>query len=43
LELDEKILKNNCSEYNDIVSQQIKTIMDRSNNEYKKFGDGVNL
>jgi hypothetical protein len=43
LELVEGILKNNSSEYNDLVSQQIKTIMDRSNNEYKKFGNGVNL
>jgi hypothetical protein len=35
LELVEGILKNNSNDYDELVSQQIKSIMEKSNNEHK--------
>jgi len=43
LELVEGILKANSNDYDELVSQQIKNIMDKSNSEYSKFGGGGNL
>ena len=40
LELVEGILKNNSQDYDELVSVQIKTIMEKSNTEYGKFGRG---
>jgi hypothetical protein len=40
LELVEGILKNNSQDYDELVSAQIKNIMERSNTEYGKFGKG---
>lgn len=40
LELVEGILKNNSQDYDELVSAQIKSIMERSNTEYGKFGQG---
>lgn len=40
LELVEGILKNNSQDYDELVSAQIKSIMERSNTEYGKFGGG---
>jgi hypothetical protein len=36
----EGILKNNSQDYDDLLSSQIKTIMEKSNNEYGKTGKG---
>ena len=41
LELVEGILKNNSQDYDELVSAQIKSIMERSNTEYGKFGQGA--
>jgi hypothetical protein len=38
LELVEGILKNNPHDYDELVSTQIKNIMEKSNTEYGKFG-----
>ena len=38
LELVEGILKNNSHDYDELVSAQIKSIMEKSNTEYGKFG-----
>ena len=38
LELVEGILKNNSQDYDELVSAQIKTIMEKSNTEYGKIG-----
>lgn len=43
LELVEGILKNNSHDYDDLVSQQIKAIMEKSNTEYGKAGRGGQL
>ena len=40
LELVEGILKNNSQDYDELVSAQIKNIMEKSNTEYGKFGSG---
>ena len=40
LELVEGILKNNSQDYDELVSAQIKSIMEKSNNEYGKVGQG---
>ena len=40
LELVEGILKNNSQDYDELVSAQIKSIMEKSNTEYGKFGNG---
>jgi regulator of replication initiation timing len=40
LELVEGILKNNSQDYDELVSAQIKSIMEKSNTEYGKFGVG---
>ena len=40
LELVEGILKNNSQDYDELVSAQIKSIMERSNTEYGKVGGG---
>lgn len=39
LELVEGILKNNSHDYDELVSAQIKNIMEKSNTEYGKFGN----
>ena len=36
----EGILKNNSQDYDELVSAQIKSIMEKSNTEYGKFGAG---
>ena len=41
LELVEGILKNNRHDYDELVSAQIKNIMEKSNTEYGKFGAGA--
>lgn len=43
LELVEGILKNNSQDYDELVSQQIKAIMEKSNTEYGKAGRGGQL
>jgi len=43
LELVEGILKNNSGDYDELVSQQIKSIMEKSNTEYSKVSNGANL
>lgn len=43
LELVEGILKNNSHDYDELVSAQIKNIMEKSNTEYGKFGQGATL
>lgn len=43
LELVEGILKNNSHDYDELVSAQIKSIMEKSNSEYGKFGAGGSL
>ena len=40
LELVEGILKNNSQDYDELVSAQIKSIMEKSNTEYEKAGKG---
>jgi len=36
-------LKNNSQDYDELVSAQIKTIMEKSNTEYGKIGQGGSL
>ena len=43
LELVEGILKNNSHDYDEMVSAQIRSIMEKSNTEYSKFGHGSSL
>ena len=43
LELVEGILKNNSHDYDEMVSAQIRSIMEKSNTEYGKFGHGGSL